>query len=551
MAASMDKQPNEKKNVEKKSPETKVVAKRVRKTPNPNQKRGQPTAAARLMSSPYIKFGWHKPLGGDVKEAIQGVSSIADSMYMLQLERERPIESLSLRNGLFWERRQLENQFLVSTPAVDHLDLFPEEDEVFQDTLHKIGKRPIDNLNLSQEEVDSYQDTVNTVFKKLVEKEDGFHLHYLFGAIRSREFLILPVDIKGYWITVIARFQRKKDLDGNQILTEYTDMEITDLAVVDPLPAKLRGTRRELVIDRLRGILAEGCIDFEHHNLQEIAVREIEAKSSKWQTGLIAYAISREFLRRLKVLQYRRENGGDAHDQEFLWAPFEEHYNFDAYRQGLMSACAHQCIEGSAYKIRLALEVPSEDSNYHREQLCRFGGNANYLAADEKWEIFQTQTHTHAIAVHYDLIKSPPRLPPAYVPVIPSSPSYSPTSPVEPVTSDCDQLPAPVAPMGVYSLLPLVLSPDLISEQTTDTPENPQQPVAPMSTPSCNEENNAGSVSGEAALEGWSGPPLATATLSGLEPNSPELSKKRVLSTNSYYDAAPLPKRIKIEDESS
>ncbi|KAI0908049.1 hypothetical protein F4823DRAFT_518232 [Ustulina deusta] len=384
MAASNDNQVMEKQLVEKKPAEKKGKEKKatdkIRKNPNRIKKRGQPTSAARLISSPYIKFGWHKPLLSQVKEVVQGVSSIADSMYMLQIERERPIESLSLRNGLFWEHRQLVRQSVLSTPAVDHLDLFPDDDELFQDTLQKIGK-------------------------KVRENEKAFGLHYLFGSIRSREFLLLPVEIDGNWITIIARIQRKAELDLDQALDDYADMEITDFAFVDPLPEG-RESRQTLVHARFFKILEEGCIE-PAANLtdRKLAVPDIDLEESsdhRWQTGLIAYAISREFIRRLKMLQYRQDLGdcsSSSDDCDFLWAPFEEHYNFDAYRQSLMAACAHQCIEGSAYKARLALEVPSDDSNYHRELLGRGAGETDYLAVDEKFEVFQSETHTHAVEI--------------------------------------------------------------------------------------------------------------------------------------------------------
>ncbi|KAI0419600.1 hypothetical protein F5X98DRAFT_67972 [Xylaria grammica] len=538
MADPAQNQPTEMKNGEKKSPK-KGVAKKIRKTPNPNQKRGQPTAAARLMSSPYIKFGWHKPLSGEVKEAIQAVSSIADSMYMLQLERNRPIESLSLRNGIFWEHRQLKNKMLVSTPSVDHLDLFPVEEEAFEDSLRKIAP-----------------------------KRDGlsnFAAHYLFAVIRSREFLVLPVEIEGCWTTIIARFQPKQNPSFQGSEVDYVDMEITDVAIVDALPAEVRDSRVELITARLRRILEVGCIEWpEDINCREITVPEIEEATlpPKWQTGLIAYAVSREFLRRLKVLQYRRdqqESPDSDVDREFLWAPFEEHHNFDAYRQALMAACAHQCIEGSGYTVRLALEVPSEDSNYHCENLRPLAGEANCLASDEKWDIFEEKTHTHAIHIQtgprspgapsstYSAIAC--ALPPFNVP----SPKHSPASP-----KSSPGTPNPNTDIDTHenaffgpTEVPLALS--SIGEQTIDAlegaAENPQSregtPYTPTGGQSPQGEMDVDIVPTEMELEEESEQSSDSATLGASEPCS---SRKRALSDD---EEAPSPKRAHTDHELS
>ncbi|KAI0425082.1 hypothetical protein F5Y09DRAFT_347056 [Xylaria sp. FL1042] len=366
------------------SPKKKVEKKR--KIPNPTQKRGQPAAAGRLVSSPWIKFGWHKPLRGDVKDTIQEISSIADSMYMVQVERTRPIESLSLRNALFWEHRQLEQPLDVSTPSIDHLDLFPIEDEAFRDTLQKIRKQ-------------------------LHRHNKTFSLHYLFSSIRSREFLIMPVEIGGNWITIVTRTQRKQELNFEQSPDGYVDMEVTDIAVIDPLPEG-REFRKELIDKRLPAILREGCIEMAasttHRTLAVPDINVATTSNYRWQTGLVAYAMSRELIRRLKVCQYRQKHGGSGSDSEdYFWAPFEEYYNLDGYRQSLMAACAHQAIEGSGFQTRMALEVPSEDSNYDRELLCQ-PGKTDHLADDEKWDVLQSETHTYTIEVCSNLTETPP-----------------------------------------------------------------------------------------------------------------------------------------------
>ncbi|KAI1124325.1 hypothetical protein F5Y10DRAFT_285158 [Nemania abortiva] len=436
--STKDNQAKVKKSVEKKAPE-----KKIRKNPNPNQKRGQPTAAARLISSPYIKFGWHKPLSGEVKEAVQRVSSMADSMYMLQMDKEREIESLSLRNGLFWEQRQLANESMVSMPSADHIDLFPEEEDAFEDTLRKIGKLPLDN-------------------------GQGFVLHYLFSKLRTREFLVLPVDFDGYWVTVIARMREKPGAARNLDIEKFCDREVSDLAIVDPV---LSESRRHLVIRRLTSILAEGCIELP----AEVTRRHIEVppiqNSYRWQTGLIAYAVSREFLRRLKTLEWRR--GLAMHSSEdFLWVSFQENYNFEAYRQSLMAACAFQCIEMSGYQARLALEVPSEDSNYQPSSLSHIRDDSFYKR-DEKWEVFQSPTHTFTVSMSQESRPPPPSPPSPNVPIC-----TMPPSPSDKLV--CEFPPPPGFDVGVRATCELVPSLDANTGEQ-NAPDAPMEDIPGLS----------------------------------------------------------------------
>ncbi|KAI0441651.1 hypothetical protein F4803DRAFT_409319 [Xylaria telfairii] len=371
MAISNDKQV---KKEEKKPAEKKVKKARITKSANSGPKRGQPIAAARLISSPYIKFGWHKPLGADIKDMVQELAPQADSMYMLQISRERPINSLSLRNGIFWEHRQLKDERIVSTPALDHIDLFPVDDEAFEETLRKIGKRPSND------------------------DENGFLLHYLFEEIRHREFLLLPIEVtSGDWVTIITRMELRLQEPGS---ASRTDRKISDFAIVDPQPHG-REARRELIMARLPPLLEEGCIQFSTEaTARNIVVPDLaSAPSSNWQSGLVAYAISREFLRRLKTLQFQNHRAGRNDNEDFLWAPFEEDYNFDAYRQNLMSACAHQTIEASGFRVRLALEVPSDDSSYQPSLLHHEQDDGIRSDRDEKWGIFKSPTHTVFVGI--------------------------------------------------------------------------------------------------------------------------------------------------------
>ncbi|KAI8950092.1 hypothetical protein F4801DRAFT_550294 [Xylaria longipes] len=449
----------------KKAAVKQVKEKKIRKSSNPSKKRGQPTAAARLISSPYVKFGWHKPLGGDIKETVQHISSMADSMYMLQISRDRPIDSLSLRNGIFWEHRQLADESIVSTPALDHIDLFPVDDESFQDTLRKISKQPFF-------------------------EQEGFLLHYLFETLRSREFLLLATEVCGEWVTIITR-TRPRIQSGSNL---RFDREVTDLAIIDPQPSG-RQFRRELINRRLPLILEEGCIQLSTTELvnsrfpltfaeTQATVRDIVVPNlasdepSNWQSGLVAWAISHEFLRRLKILQFRRSRATGSSDEDFLWAAFEEQYNFDTYRENLISACAHQTIETSGYRVRLALEVPSDDSNYQPSLLQ---DEKLRVVRDEKWEIFQSPTHTLTVGVnsgapnleaenHHVMKQSP--IPPVF-----TTPSYTSPSVSEPASPACSPTSArpnaPTSPQSIRGMVSPGYSPTSPAEWPPAAPPSP------------------------------------------------------------------------------
>ncbi|KAI0487754.1 hypothetical protein F4859DRAFT_525806 [Xylaria cf. heliscus] len=541
MTASQDKQAKAVK--EGKKTAKKVTEKKIRKSPNPNQKRGQPTAAARLISSPYIKFGWHKPLGGDVKQTVQQISSMADAMYMLQINREQPIDSLSLRNGIFWEHRQLQDESIISTPALDHIDLFPIDDEAFQDTLRKIAKQPSDD-------------------------NGSFLLHYLFGGMRSREFLLLPVEISGDWVTIISRMRRLEPQPGSNLQVDF-DREITDLAIIDPQPND-RDSRRKLITGRLPDILAEGLIKLSTETtVRDIIVPDLASGPTSWQTGLVAHAISHELFRRLKTLQFRRSRADGVTDENFLWAAFEEQYNFDTYRQNLMSACAHQTIETSSYQVRLALEVPSDDSNYQPD-LLRHGQNEG--VHDEKWEVFQSPTHTVIVDMSTGLDKhlhsspgvdsgacnledetnsvmgepessSPPDFSsPSYTstPVFaPTSPPCSPTSP-SPSYSSISLLPyhpqspsySSTSPEVRHAPSPPVLSPSYIPSSPDFSPTNPLTTSPACDGDECMENGDNGSKSKQTVEE------------SGLSPNNAleEISDENQLpvSADTGYQLVPI-----------
>ncbi|KAI0975906.1 hypothetical protein F4678DRAFT_286248 [Xylaria arbuscula] len=494
-------------------------------------KRGQPTAAARLVSSPWIKFGWHTTLSGEVKESIQGIQPLANSMYMLQISRTRPIEPLSLRNAIFWEHRQLMRHDLLSTPAVDHLDLFPTDEKDFEATLSRIGKQA-------------------------GEEEGVWRLHYLFGSIRCREFMLMPVEIDGVWVTIITRIW------GSTLDKE--DKKVRDIAIIDPFPEG-RKSRKDLIESRLHSILNEGCIGIDALKREEMVVPDIEA-NCRWQTGLIAFAVAREFIRRLNVLEYRKNHPkGCVNSQEFLWASFEEHYNFDGYRQRMMAACANQAIEGSQYQSRLALEVPSEDSNYDREILCPGSSKKDFLQVDETWDVFTKETHTCVIDMRTDFVKSPCPSPQASTSAStsPRSPQQTPTYPARDL-GWCGYRPTSPVPRSARSIPGWCGAPT--SRVTQNLPRySPQMaPVAPMGSPLSTILSPKREIPGldisnsteRVVCRLMERPVHPVDQLASGVPNNTEqsscegITRKRALSDTSDDEDQPSPKRVKIDHES-
>ncbi|OTA98383.1 hypothetical protein M426DRAFT_28520 [Hypoxylon sp. CI-4A] len=302
----------------------------------------QPTSAARVIKNPYLKPGWGKPLSKETNQMISGMKNEAGAVYQLQCSRSRPISSVSLRQALFWEHRHLDYQGIVSTPAIDdslESELFSPEDDTFKAGLDKIKR------------VDNVLGSVN--------------MHPLFGPMRHRQYTLLPIRISGAWVT--ALFHIKSVPPTVQLEKVYYDREVVRLVIVDPLP-KGRDARRVLIQQRLPEILAQGCIRLPFTSLtQGFATANIQ---DDWATGHISYAVSREFLRRLKVILFRRDLKDEDTSSDFLFGDFEEHFDLDAYRESLTGACAHRAVERSDYLVRIALEVPSEKSDHRPETLA-------------------------------------------------------------------------------------------------------------------------------------------------------------------------------------
>ncbi|KAI1343559.1 hypothetical protein F5Y15DRAFT_427941 [Xylariaceae sp. FL0016] len=343
------------------------------------QSNAKPIAAGRLIASPYAEYGWHTSLKEESREVVKSVKKEANAMLCLQIERDRPVDWWSMRYGVFWEHRHLADPEIVSTPAADHLDLWGVGDEgAFRETLARMRR----------------QFSV-----------DGFvTFHYLFETIRQREFLLWPVEIQGIWVTIFLRMQAKQDVTPKRPEDcgdprNFTDREVTDLVIVDSVEAGCL-ERRKHIVRKLQLILLEACIEF-RADLKWYPTRIMKTESP-WESGFIAYAMSREFIRRLKIVHFRRTQF-DHDDLRILWTNFEEHLNVDEYRESLMSACAHLCIQNSGYEVRMALEVPSAQSRFYPKMLDRSKApsvtSPPKSVADERWEALQEPKPTHTCSL--------------------------------------------------------------------------------------------------------------------------------------------------------
>ncbi|KAI1391849.1 uncharacterized protein F4822DRAFT_425071 [Hypoxylon trugodes] len=298
----------------------------------------QPTCAARIIRNKFLLSGWGATLSTETNQLVLDLRADAAATYQLQVLRDRPISSISLRSALFWEHHHLAEQRIISTPSIDdelELELFSAS-ESFETGYDKIKK-----------EVSANHDQVT--------------MHSLFGPIRDREFTVWTFRVNGVWVTVILRIEPMLFAPAGE---RFCDRTVTRFYIVDSLPTE-RESRARLLDSRLPDILKEGGIDLQIKHTP-ISTPNVDYT---WATGHVAYAFSREFMRRLKILLFRRQRGETP--MEFLFEPFEEHFDVDYYRELMISASAHYAIEKSNYQVRLALEVPSEKSKYDSKALKR------------------------------------------------------------------------------------------------------------------------------------------------------------------------------------
>ncbi|RYO77340.1 hypothetical protein DL762_009325 [Monosporascus cannonballus] len=343
----------------------------------------EPICAARVIKTQLYGTGWSGKLSNEDKNMATSLLDDGGAMYMLQVNRDRQVEPLSLHNALFWEHRQMSYPQIVSTPA-----LIWEQQQDFND--QKITTGIVYAIPFFSTNKSTWKTTYKTIQMQTSPASSTLEIHEFFANIRDREFTIWPVFLDGgFWVTVIMRVETM-DAPEVQPVTPtnlYFDRRVTNLAIVDPVHEG-QEERLALIFKRLKFLLRQGCVLVSEGSLTPTLA--CDPVDYEWETGYVSYAVSREFIRRLKVLTHRRGQT-DAPDKChsdaegcLLWSPFEESHRINSYRESLMSACSNYVIELSDYRIRSTLEVPSAAANHNAAGLRPSQVEGSEDAVDEK-----------------------------------------------------------------------------------------------------------------------------------------------------------------------
>ncbi|RYP39209.1 hypothetical protein DL767_002317 [Monosporascus sp. MG133] len=352
----------------------------------------EPICAARVIKTQLYGTGWSGKLSNEDKNMATSLLDDAGAMYMLQINRDRQVEPLSLHNALFWEHRQMSYPQIVSTPA-----LIWEQQQDFND--QKITTGIVYAVPFFSTNESTWKTTYKTIEMQSSPTSSTREIHEFFANIRDREFTIWPVFLDGgFWVTVIMRVETMDtpEVQPGTPTNFYFDRRVANLAIVDPVQ---EGHEEQLALfyKRLKFLLRQGCVLLSEDSLTPTLA--CDPVDYEWETGYVSYAVSREFIRRLKVLTHRRgqtdvpdERCSDA-ERYLLWSPFEESHRINSYRESLMSACSNYVIELSGYRIRSALEVPSSAANHNAAGLRPYQVEGSEDAADEKISMGEKSRH--------------------------------------------------------------------------------------------------------------------------------------------------------------
>ncbi|RYP71328.1 hypothetical protein DL771_004905 [Monosporascus sp. 5C6A] len=352
----------------------------------------EPICAARVIKTQLYGTGWSGKLSNEDKNMATSLLDDAGAMYMLQINRDRQVEPLSLHNALFWEHRQMPSPQIVSTPA-----LIWEQQQDFND--RKITTGIVYAIPFFSTNKPTWKTTYKTIEMRTSPTSSTVEIHEFFANIRDREFTIWPVFLDGgFWVTVIMRVEAMDtpEIQPGTPANFYFDRRVTNLAIVDPVHEG-HEERLALIFKRLKFLLRQGCVLLSEDSLTPTLA--CDPVDYEWETGYVSYAVSREFIRRLKVLTHRRgqtvsPDERHSHVEEYLlWSPFEERHCINSYRESLMSACSNYVIELSGYRIRSALEVPSSAANHNAAGLRPYQVEGSEDAADEKISMGEKSRH--------------------------------------------------------------------------------------------------------------------------------------------------------------
>ncbi|KAK8109163.1 hypothetical protein PG984_014964 [Apiospora sp. TS-2023a] len=228
-------------------------------------------------------------------------------MNNMQVSRERPVTVRSMLEAIRYERNSAQ---LLRQVAITFR---PAKSDFF-------GKS------------ESYDKAL-----RLIARRANGQYHNMFENTREANFVVLMCGFEenSFWVAIIIHLTPQ---DEGKVLADY-------ISIIDPYRTN-RAIRRRDIEDR-------------HPDVQRYSPRY-----GHRPTGLVVFAIVCEFMRRVAVSKFLKNiDINPCPDLDMIFGPFQQNYNFDAYRRRMAAACANQAIEKSNYQGRLAIELPGYDEN--------------------------------------------------------------------------------------------------------------------------------------------------------------------------------------------
>ncbi|RYP48287.1 hypothetical protein DL768_005797 [Monosporascus sp. mg162] len=139
----------------------------------------EPICAARVIKTQLYGTGWGGKLSNEDKNMATSLLDDAGAMYMLQINRDRQVEPLSLHNALFWEHRQMSYPQIVSTPA-----LIWEQQQDFND--QKITTGIVYAIPFFSTSKPTWKTTYNKIEMHTSPTSSTLEIHEFFANIRDR-----------------------------------------------------------------------------------------------------------------------------------------------------------------------------------------------------------------------------------------------------------------------------------------------------------------------------------------------------------------------------
>ena len=292
---------------------------------------------------------------------IPSVSRAVVALEKIQNTRGDSFDIHALRLAVWNEHRQLPSIDMLSTPAADSLDLFTRDEDAATRALD--GLRPIYGQN-----------------RRVT-------LHPLFSWIVDREFTLWNIAVDGRFVTVFFRIQSVPhrgnfnfpaegefpvDGNGDPVDINHVYREVTDIVIIDPMdePEDILVERFIFVRARIQAILERGSIEFPLA-VEEQFIGQTTLCTQAAHSGYWAWGISREIIRRLKVVGQQRRPGPPAgilgtENPPILWQDIDFAFTMtiDELRESLIAGVACRARAMSNYRLFIGLLAPGTNSTY-------------------------------------------------------------------------------------------------------------------------------------------------------------------------------------------